>query len=75
MASGLRSSRRLECHRIRRTCISILQAQTHLSNVRVPNVLDRHRQYARYSSFAVIEIFAFNTFETGHPFSAASAHF
>jgi len=27
------------------------------------------------SNFAVIEIFAFKTFETGHPFSAASAHF
>jgi hypothetical protein len=28
-----------------------------------------------YSSFAVIVIFAFNTFDTGHPFSAASAYF
>jgi hypothetical protein len=28
-----------------------------------------------YPSFAVIEIFAFNTFDTGQPFSAASAHF
>ena len=28
-----------------------------------------------YSSFALIVIFAFNTFETGHPFSAASAYF
>jgi hypothetical protein len=28
-----------------------------------------------YSSFAVIVIFAFNTFDTGHPFSAASASF
>src|SRR5215470_934918 len=28
-----------------------------------------------YSSFAFIVIFAFNTFETGHPFSAASAYF
>src|ERR1700733_8159382 len=28
-----------------------------------------------YPSFAVIEIFAFNTFDTGHPFSAASAYF
>jgi hypothetical protein len=28
-----------------------------------------------YPSFAVIEILAFNTFDTGHPFSAASAYF
>ncbi len=28
-----------------------------------------------YPSFAVIEIFAFNTFDTGQPFSAASAYF
>ena len=28
-----------------------------------------------YPSFAVIVIFAFNTFDTGHPFSAASAYF
>ena len=27
------------------------------------------------SSFAVIEIFAFSTFDTGQPFSAASAYF
>jgi hypothetical protein len=28
-----------------------------------------------YPSFALIVIFAFNTFDTGHPFSAASAYF
>src|SRR5215469_2346153 len=28
-----------------------------------------------YTSFAFIVIFAFSTFETGHPFSAASAYF
>ncbi len=28
-----------------------------------------------YSSFAVIEIFAFSAFDTGQPFSAASAYF
>src|ERR1035437_5402638 len=28
-----------------------------------------------YSSFALIVIFAFSTFDTGHPFSAASAYF
>jgi len=30
---------------------------------------------APYSSFAFIVIFAFNTFDTGQPFSAASAYF
>src|SRR5579862_2149956 len=30
---------------------------------------------AAYPSSAVIEIFAFNTFDTGQPFSAASAYF
>jgi hypothetical protein len=29
----------------------------------------------RYPSFAVMEIFAFSTFDTGQPFSAASAYF
>ena len=28
-----------------------------------------------YSNFALIVILAFSTFETGHPFSAASAYF
>jgi hypothetical protein len=28
-----------------------------------------------YPSFALIVIFAFSTFDTGHPFSAASAYF
>jgi hypothetical protein len=28
-----------------------------------------------YPSFAVMEIFAFSTFDTGQPFSAASAYF
>jgi hypothetical protein len=28
-----------------------------------------------YPNFAVIEILEFNTFDTGHPFSAASAYF
>jgi hypothetical protein len=31
--------------------------------------------WAPYPSFAVIEIFAFSTFDTGQPFSAASAYF
>jgi hypothetical protein len=29
----------------------------------------------RYPSFAVMEILAFSTFDTGQPFSAASAYF
>jgi len=36
--------------------------------------LKRERE-STYPSFAVIEIFAFNTFDTGQPFSAASAYF
>jgi hypothetical protein len=35
----------------------------------------KHRVARLYSSFAFIVIFAFNTFDTGHPFSAFSAHF
>src|ERR1700758_5438583 len=37
----------------------------------IPFVSVRHS----YSSFAFIVIFAFSTFDTGHPFSAASAYF
>ncbi len=33
------------------------------------------RHVELYPSFAVIVIFAFSTFDTGHPFSAASAYF
>jgi len=37
----------------------------------------RHRTHrlSPYPSFAVMEIFAFSTFDTGQPFSAASAYF
>jgi len=41
----------------------------------VPSAAESFRQPERYSSFAFIVIFAFNTFDTGHPFSAASAYF
>ena len=34
-----------------------------------------HHEARPYSSFALIVIFAFSTFDTGHPFSAASANF
>jgi hypothetical protein len=40
------------------------------SNSRTPEAGSRI-----YPSLAVIEIFAFSTFDTGHPFSAASAYF
>ena len=48
------------------------------SKLRRPSA--RHRVNGRpfspfYPSFALIVIFAFNTFDTGHPFSAASAYF
>jgi hypothetical protein len=37
--------------------------------------LEAPQATTRYPSFAVIEIFAFSTFDTGQPFSAASAYF
>src|SRR3569832_888250 len=42
-----------------------------------PHILQTLRTLRQqcYSSFAVIVIFALSTFETGHPFSAASAYF
>jgi hypothetical protein len=40
-----------------------------------PLLQTRMRNNFAYPSFAVIEIFAFSTFETGQPFSAASAYF
>ena len=57
--------------RVRKTNFSILQACCGLSN---------HACFAEcrrrpYPSFAVMEIFAFSTFDTGQPFSAASAYF
>ncbi len=36
---------------------------------------ENRKSEATYPNFAVIEIFAFNTLDTGHPFSAASAYF
>ncbi len=66
--------------RIRKTCLSILQPLKNLSNRGRSFVdlraLSGYRQWlSPYSSFAFIVIFAFSTFETGHPFSAASAYF
>jgi hypothetical protein len=40
-----------------------------------PTVKPRAHSLPSYSSFAFIVIFAFSTFDTGHPFSAASAYF
>ncbi len=37
--------------------------------------LEAEARSLAYPSLAVIEIFAFSTFDTGHPFSAASAYF
>jgi hypothetical protein len=36
---------------------------------------EAERRKPSYPSFALIEIFAFSTFDTGQPFSAASAYF
>jgi len=41
----------------------------------IPRVPCGKRSRRPYSNFAVIVIFAFSTFDTGHPFSAASAYF
>jgi hypothetical protein len=63
--------RRPQGRRVRKINISILQPRHGLSNrgcgSRTPDDV--------YPSFAVIEILAFNTFDTGQPFSAASAYF
>jgi hypothetical protein len=76
MASGLHS-RPQERGRIRKTCFFILQTLCRVSNC--PATCARSGNFcgqrSPYSSFAVIVIFAFSTFDTGHPFSAASAHF
>jgi serine/threonine protein kinase len=42
---------------------------------RDPQALARLTDGGSYPSFAFIVIFAFSTFDTGHPFSAASAYF
>jgi hypothetical protein len=83
MASGLSLQQRLIVAVSGRTYTSILQTRSHVSNQRgsvfsfvdfVSLVVEAFRSHT-YSSFAVIVIFAFNTFDTGHPFSAASASF
>jgi hypothetical protein len=44
-------------------------------NLALNDLSSASRVAKAYSSFAVIVIFAFSTFDTGHPFSAASAYF
>jgi hypothetical protein len=72
----LAMQRRPRGRRVRKTYSSILQACLNLSN---GGVMSREAEarnlQAHYPSFAVIEIFAFSTLDTGHPFSAASAYF
>jgi len=82
--------RRPQGRRVRKTNPSILQDLEKISSRSVlalslcasgVNTLFRDPAIARwarfrsYPSFAFIEIFAFSTFETGQPFSAASAYF
>jgi hypothetical protein len=69
--------------------MSILQTQSNLSNQPRPDLFTvsfvilrvlRGERFCLfgswpYSNFAVIVIFAFSTFDTGQPFSAASAYF
>ncbi len=64
----------------RQEIISILQPHRTLSNrqpsIQTADSLARKKpRSGTYPSFASIEIFAFRTFETGQPFSAASAYF
>ena len=51
-----------------------ISLSNHGCSCRRPKPESRRPKLA-YPSFAVIEIFAFNTFDSGHPFSAASAYF
>src|SRR6202030_3157284 len=64
--------------RVRKTNTSILQPRQRLSNHQLhrenPKPGARKAEAPPYPSFAVIEIFAFSTFDTGQPFSAASAY-
>jgi hypothetical protein len=74
----LAMQRRPQGRRVRKTYTSILQACLNLSTAASKAVrpkLKTREPAPPYPSFAVIEIFAFNTFDTGHPFSAASAYF
>src|SRR5271166_989808 len=83
MASGLRR-RSQEAAASGRPSYSTAAAKT----VKTPPTLDKkdhvgtaaigrpvRAQLDSYTSFAFIVIFAFSTFDTGHPFSAASANF
>ena len=56
-----------------RPTLLFLQPATRLSNTGA--VAEPEAEPELYPSFAVIEIFAFSTFDTGQPFSAASAYF
>ena len=71
--------RRPQGRRVRKTNVSIFTARYQPVKPRLQLPKGRSpKADARsppYPSFAVIEIFAFNTFDTGQPFSAASAYF
>jgi hypothetical protein len=71
--------RRPQGRRVRKTNQSIFTAR--YQPVKPTTPLQRESRSPKaearkpYPSFAVIEIFAFSTFDTGQPFSAASAYF
>jgi hypothetical protein len=72
----LAMQRRPQGRRVRKTYSSILQACINLSNDRAKGrEVEARNPKPPYPNFAVIEIFAFSTFDTGQPFSAASAYF
>jgi len=52
---------------------TVLSAASPLFRMTSPR--EQPQSSSLYSSFAFIVIFALSTFETGHPFSAASAYF
>jgi hypothetical protein len=68
--------RRPQGRRVRKTYVFILQTRGSVSNHRFDCRMPKpEARSPPYPSFALIEIFALSTFDTGQPFSAASAYF
>jgi hypothetical protein len=70
----LAMQRRPQGRRVRKTNQSIFTARYQPVKPTTP-LQPKAEGRTPYPSFAVIEIFAFSTFDTGQPFSAASAYF
>jgi hypothetical protein len=68
--------RRPQGRRVRKTNFSIFAAcYQPVKHRRVCRSPKAEARSPAYPNLAVIEIFAFSTFDTGQPFSAASAYF